>query len=86
MILIRLRGVLTPAEESLAKDEDGATLIKQVRMRLIESSRPILEKIIHEKVSAQIVTLHTDISAETGERVFVLCMDRNLEKELKTIR
>ena len=39
MLLIRLKGVLTPAEESLAREEDGATLIKQVRMRLIESSR-----------------------------------------------
>ena len=28
MVLIRLRGVLTPAEAHLAKDEDGIQLIK----------------------------------------------------------
>ncbi len=42
MILIRLKGVLTPAEEKLAAEKDGAQLLKQVRMRLIESSRPLL--------------------------------------------
>lgn len=46
MILIRLKGVLTPAEEKLAAEKDGAQLIKQVRMRLIESSRTLLEQII----------------------------------------
>lgn len=83
MILIRLKGVLTPAEEQLAAEKDGAQLIKQVRMRLIESSRALLEKIIHEKTGAQVTSLHTDISSRTGERVFVLCLNKNLEDELK---
>lgn len=83
MILIRLKGVLTPAEEQLAAEKDGAQLIKQVRMRLIESSRKLLEKIIREKTGAQVTSLHTDISSRTGERVFVLCLNKNLEEELK---
>ncbi len=83
MILIRLKGVLTPAEEKLAAEKDGAQLIKQVRMRLIESSRPLLEQIINEKTGAGVRTLHTDISSRTGERVFVLCLNKNLEDELK---
>ncbi len=83
MVLIRLRGVLTPAEENLAKDEGGAELIKQMRMRLIESSRPLLVQIIEEKSGAKVMTVHTDISTPTGERVFVFGLDRNLELELK---
>ena len=83
MILIRLKGVLTPAEEQLATERDGAQLIKQVRMRLIESSRPLLEQIIKERTGADVVTLHTDISSMTGERIFVLSMNKNLEDELK---
>ncbi len=83
MVLIRLRGVLTPAEEKLAEDESGAELIKQMRMRLIESSRPLLIQIIEEKISAKVMTVHTDISTSTGERVFVFGLDRNLELELK---
>ncbi|MFQ5821858.1 MAG: DUF2294 domain-containing protein [Candidatus Heimdallarchaeota archaeon] len=83
MVLIRLKGVLTPAEEKLAKDSSGAQLIKQVRLRLIEGSRPLLEQIIQEKTGAEVTTVHTDISTRTGERVFVMGLDRDLEKELK---
>ncbi len=83
MVLIRLRGVLTPAEEKLAEDESGAELIKQMRMRLIESSRPLLIQIIEEKISAKVMTVHTDISTSTGERVFIFGLDRNWESGQK---
>lgn len=82
MLLIRLKGVLTPAEERLASERDGAQIIKQVRMRLIESARPLLEQIIFDKTGAQVVTLHTDISSKNGERIFVFCLNKNLEEEL----
>ncbi|MCG8605734.1 DUF2294 domain-containing protein [bacterium] len=83
MVLIRLKGVLTPAETKLAMEEGGARLIKEIRMRLIESSRSLLEAIITEKTNSKVISLHTDISAKTGERVFILCLDRNLESSLR---
>lgn len=83
MLLIRLKGVLTPAEVALAEDHDGAQLIKQTRMRLIESTRPLLEQIVQEITGANVTTLHTDISTRLGERIFVIGLDQNLEQELK---
>ena len=83
MILIRLKGVLTPAEENLARDSEGAQLIKQMRRRLIESSRPLLEEIIQNVAGVNIISLHTDISSRTGERIFVLCLNKNLESEIE---
>lgn len=85
MILIRLKGILTPAEEKLASEKDGAQLLKQVRTRLIESSRPLLEQIVKDKTGAQIISLHTDFSSRTGERIFALTLNINLEEELKKI-
>ena len=82
MILIRLKGLLTPAEERLAIENDGAQLIKQIRRRLIESSRPLLEKIINNITGENIKSLHTDISSRTGERIFVICLDENLQKKI----
>ncbi|NOQ98002.1 MAG: DUF2294 family protein [Calditrichae bacterium] len=79
MVLIRLKGVLTPAENNLAKTPEGAQLIKEVRLRLIENSRTLIEKMISEKTGAKLVSLHTDISAKTGERFFVFIVDKNLE-------
>ena len=83
MILIRLKGILTPAEERLALDNDGAQIIKQTRRRLIESSRPLLEEIINEITGENIKSLHTDISSRTGERIFVLCLDENLQRKIE---
>ncbi|MCK6620763.1 MAG: DUF2294 domain-containing protein [Calditrichaceae bacterium] len=82
MILVRLKGVLTPAEEKLAADKDGARLIKEIRMRLIENSRPLIEKIIEDITLAKVRTLHTDISSKTGERIILLGLDLNLEAVL----
>lgn len=78
LILVRLRGVLTPAEATLAQTSEGHTLIKQVRRELLESSRPALEAIVREHTGSQVKSLHTDISARTGERIIVFTLEENL--------
>ena len=83
IILIRLQGMLSPAEENLATENDGTQLIKQLRRRLIESSREVLENIIIEKTNAKVKSLHTDISTHTGERVIIFVLDRNIEDAFK---
>ena len=82
MILIRLRGVLTPAEVKLAQTHEGHNLIKQVRRQLLEGSRLLLEAIVQEKTGSQVLSLHTDISAKTGERVIVFTLTENLGTRL----
>jgi uncharacterized protein YbcI len=82
MILVRLKGILTPAEEKLASDHEGAQLIKQMRRRLIESSSTLLEEIIENVTGLKIKSLHTDISSKTGERIFVFCLNSNLNQNL----
>lgn len=49
MILVRLQGILSPAEESLSKENDGVQLVKQVRRRLIESSRKLWKILLLKK-------------------------------------
>ena len=83
IILVRLQGILSPAEEKLSKENDGVQLVKQIRRRLIESSRKVIENIIVEKANAKVKTLHTDISTRTGERVIIFVMDRNIEDDFK---
>ena len=78
MVLVRLRGVLTPAEKQLAKaDEDtrGRALIKQVRIELLERGRMLLETIIRDITGKKVKSLHTDISTLTGERVIIFTLD-----------
>jgi len=81
MVFVRLKGVLTPAEEQLAKTSEGADLIKKTRVKLLESARLLLENIISDITRCQIRSLHTDISTKTGERVIIFTLDQNLEDE-----
>lgn len=79
MVLVRLKNVLTPAEMKLSQSEmreRGRYLIKQVRQELIEQGRPLLDAVINDILGVAVVSLHTDISAKTGERVFVFTLER----------
>ncbi len=82
MVLVRLKGVLTPAEQQLTKSVDGVELIKKMRSTLIENARPILFKVVGDISGAKVIALHTDISTVAGERVIVFVLDRDLEKDL----
>ena len=79
MIFIRLKGVLTPAEEQLAKTTDGSELIKKTRIQLLEGARLLLENIISDITGYQVKSLHTDISTKTGERIIIFILYKNLE-------
>ncbi|MCG2791534.1 MAG: DUF2294 domain-containing protein [Actinomycetia bacterium] len=79
MIFIRLKGVLTPAEEQLAKTADGSELIKKTRIQLLEGARLLLENIISDITGYQVRSLHTDISTKTGERIIIFILYKNLE-------
>lgn len=82
MILVRMRGVLTPAEKGLAESSDyaeGGKLVKEVRKQLLEKARPLLETIVRDITGRAVVSLHTDISTRTGERVIVWTLDGDVE-------
>lgn len=79
MVVVRLRGILSPAEHQIAAEPAGVELIKQMRSRLVESSSGLLQQIVKDVTGAGVVSMHTDISARTGERVFVFTLDRSLE-------
>ena len=46
MILVRLRGILTPAEMKLAENREGQMLVKETRRQLFETSRELLDDIV----------------------------------------
>jgi uncharacterized protein YbcI len=80
MILVRLRGLLTPAEIKLAEDRAGQALVKETRRQLHESSRALLEGIVHDIIGCGVISLHTDMSSKTGERIIVFTVDTDLDE------
>jgi uncharacterized protein YbcI len=77
LLVVRLQGVLTAAEQQLVKSlpaEKGRDLLKQVRTHLVETARPVMEAMIHEVTGVQAISLHHDISTTTGEEVVIFTL------------
>ena len=77
LLVVRLRGVLTAAEQHLVKSlsaEKGRDLLKQVRTHLIETARPAMETMVQEITGVKVLTLHHDISTATGEEIVLFTL------------
>ncbi len=77
LLVVRLRGVLTVAEQQLVKTlppEKGRDLLKQVRTHLIETARPVMEAMVEEVAGVKVVSVHHDISTLTGEEVVLFTL------------
>jgi uncharacterized protein YbcI len=77
LLVVRLQGVLTAAEQHLVKSlsaDKGRDLLKQVRTHLIETARPVMEAMVQEITGVKVLTLHHDISTQTGEEVVLFTL------------
>lgn len=74
MVVVRLEGVLTPAEQQLAREPQGVKLLKEVRCNLLEGAREKLKQMILELTGRDVISMHSDISAKTGERIIVFTL------------
>src|SRR5580704_3293773 len=77
LLVVRLQGVLTAAEQQLVKSRSadrGRDLLKEVRTQLMETARPLMETMIQEVTGVKVVSLHHDISTATGEEVVLFTL------------
>lgn len=77
LLVVRLKGVLTAAEQHLVKTlpaEKGRDLLKQVRSQLIEIARPALESLVRDVTGVDVCSLHHDISTVSGEEIVVFAL------------
>ncbi|WP_200760931.1 DUF2294 domain-containing protein [Effusibacillus dendaii] len=81
MIIVTLRGILTPAEYSLCKEKEGLLSIKRIRTSLVESGIEHLKEIILNITGEEVVSFHTDLSTRTGERIIVFRMSSDLSRK-----
>jgi uncharacterized protein YbcI len=88
LLIVRLRGVLTAAEQNLVKmlpAEKGRDLLKQVRTHLIETARPKMEAMVEQVTGVKASSLHHDISTVTGEEIVVFTLSQSpLFREART--
>jgi len=76
IVLVRLKDVLTVAEQHLAERvEQGAQLVKQMRQQLKGSKRPLLDELMQGLLGVKVRAVYTDINTSTGEGLLVLTLE-----------
>ena len=79
LLVVRMEGVLTAAEQHLVKTlpaEKGRDLLKQVRSQLIEIARPVLEAMVSDITGVKPLSMHHDISTVRGEEVVLFTLEK----------
>lgn len=79
LVVVRLKGVLTPAERQLAKTVEGVDMVRRLRQNLIALGRDKLCEQVSKITGAKTLALFTDIDVQLGERVFVFTVDRDIQ-------
>ena len=77
MLVVRMMGVMTPAEQQLVVTPpvvEGRALLKRVRHHLIETARATFGEMVGAIAGVGLVSLHHDISTVTGEEVVVFTL------------
>jgi len=78
MVIVRMTGVLTAAERALVH-AGSLELLKQVRMRLIESERETLNQMLREATGCEATGIYSDLCPERGERLIVFILAKDAE-------
>lgn len=89
LVVVRLQGVLTPAERQLvapsgggdshphangADGGNGRALLKQIRTHVVANGRGRLESLVESVAGVKLVSIHHDISTVTGEELLVFSL------------
>jgi len=83
-IVVRLTGILSQAEKKLCLEPAGIESLKMMRSKLIEQSGREIKALVAEACGMSLISMHTDISTRTGERIFVFTLESDLEERLQS--
>ncbi len=74
VVIVRLEGLLSPAEQELVKNPEGVKLLKELRSSLVENAEVLLCDIIKDILKCDIVSMYFSVNAKMGERVIVFTL------------
>ena len=80
VIIVRFKGVMPPAERFLVKNQEGMKLIKELKEKITERAKPLLEAMIKNLIDAEVVDVHSSFDLGSGERIEIFTLSRNLEE------
>jgi uncharacterized protein YbcI len=78
MVIIRMADMLTPAERALVR-AGSVDLLKQVRTKLLENEREMLNRMLREVTGCEVATIYSDFCSRTGEQLIVFVLRESPE-------
>jgi uncharacterized protein YbcI len=78
LLVVRLKGVLTAAEQHLVvklPSEKGKDLLKQVRSHLMHLARPTISAMVEGITGVKVASVFHDICTDTGDEVVVFSLE-----------
>jgi uncharacterized protein YbcI len=79
-IIVRFKGVMPPAERHLIKNQKGMKLIKELKEKLIERAKPLLEAMIKNLIDAEVIDIHSSFDPASGERIEIFTLSESFEE------
>ena len=83
MIIVRMLGFLSPSERKLAETPRGVEQIKKLRTMLFEGAKAEIESMISPIIQTDILSIHSDVSTKSGEKIVLITLGSNLEERLQ---
>jgi uncharacterized protein YbcI len=83
MVIVRLKGKLSPVEEKILEGKDGVGMVKNIRKKLHTVIAKNLGLIVSEITGHNVISSHSDISTKTGEMLEVFILDNHFETKIK---
>ncbi len=81
-VLIVIDGFLSQSEQKLAATEQGIKLMKDMRTALFENSCCYLKELITDILGIGVISMHSDVSTKTGEKVIILTLEQEIHKDI----
>jgi len=80
IVIVKVKGILPPAERHMVRNQQGQRLIKDMKGRLIEKAKPLLEAMIKDLTDLEVVDIQSSFDVNTDEyiEVFKLDLDKTL--------
>ncbi len=82
MIIVRMLGFFSPSERKLAETPQGVEQIKKLRTMLFEGAKAEIESMLIPIIQTDIVSIHSDVSTKSGEKIVLITLGSNLEERL----
>jgi len=78
IVLVRAKGILSPAERQLASTEEGRVLIKQLWVKEMEGLKTVLRYNMERLLRTPVSGLSADIDPEEDEWLVIVRLKRQL--------